>query len=65
MAQGPDDKLRNAGVDVRSKQCAQALGTDEISVHGIFNARPMMPGGHPTPWHQDAQYWRAHGAEVA
>ena len=44
---------------------AELLDTDEISVHGIFNARPMMPGGHPTPWHQDAQYWRAHGAEVA
>ena len=44
---------------------AQALGTDEISVHGIFNARPMMPGGVATPWHQDAQYWRAHGASDA
>lgn len=37
------------------------LETDEISVHGIFNARPMMPGGAPTPWHMDAQYWREHG----
>jgi hypothetical protein len=47
---------------------AELLQTDELSVHGIFNARPMMPDGPPTPWHQDAQYWRAHGggdAELA
>ena len=39
----------------------ELLATDEVSVHGIFNFRPMMPGAHFTPWHQDAQYWRAHG----
>jgi len=35
------------------------LGTDEISVHGIFNARPMLPNTSFTraPWHQDSQYW--------
>jgi phytanoyl-CoA hydroxylase len=47
---------------------AELLETDELSVHGIFNARPMMPGGNTTPWHQDAQYWRVHGggdAELA
>ena len=40
---------------------ANLLETEEISVHGIFNFRPMMPGAPFTPWHQDAQYWRAHG----
>jgi len=44
---------------------SELLDTQEISVHGIFNARPMMPGGHPTPWHQDAQYWHAHGGDSA
>jgi phytanoyl-CoA hydroxylase len=36
------------------------LGTDEISVHGIFNARPKLPDQRwtDTPWHQDAQYYR-------
>lgn len=36
------------------------LGTDELSVHGIFNARPKLPDQHwtDTPWHQDAQYYR-------
>ena len=35
------------------------LKTDEISVHGIFNARPMLPNTPFTraPWHQDSQYW--------
>ena len=40
---------------------AQALlGTAEISVHGIFNARPKLPDQKwtDTPWHQDAQYYR-------
>ncbi len=34
------------------------LGTDEISVHGVFNVRPKLPSQHwtNTPWHQDAQY---------
>jgi hypothetical protein len=36
------------------------LGTPEISVHGVFNARPKLPdqAWTLTPWHQDAQYYR-------
>lgn len=36
------------------------LQTTEISVHGIFNARPKLPDQFwtDTPWHQDAQYYR-------
>lgn len=36
------------------------LGTAEVSVHGIFNARPKLPDQvwTRTPWHQDAQYYR-------
>ena len=36
------------------------LATTEISVHGIFNARPKLPDQiwTQTPWHQDAQYYR-------
>lgn len=36
------------------------LGTTEVSVHGIFNARPKLPDQKwtDTPWHQDAQYFR-------
>ena len=36
------------------------LDTPEISVHGIFNARPKLPDQiwTLTPWHQDAQYYR-------
>jgi ectoine hydroxylase-related dioxygenase (phytanoyl-CoA dioxygenase family) len=36
------------------------LETQEISVHGIFNARPKLPDQKwtDTPWHQDAQYYR-------
>lgn len=36
------------------------LGTPEVSVHGIFNARPKLPDQSwtTTPWHQDAQYYR-------
>ncbi len=36
------------------------LQTDEVSVHGIFNARPKLPDQKwtDTPWHQDAQYYR-------
>ena len=36
------------------------LDTPEISVHGIFNARPKLPDQiwTQTPWHQDAQYYR-------
>ena len=39
---------------------ADLLGSDEISVHGIFNARPKLPDQRwtDTPWHQDAQYYR-------
>ena len=40
---------------------AQILQTTEISMHGIFNARPMMPGAAWTPWHQDGQYSGRHG----
>ncbi len=38
----------------------ELLGTTEISVHGIFNARPKLPDQlwTQTPWHQDAQYYR-------
>ncbi len=39
---------------------AEALiGTPDISVHGIFNARPQLPHHDETmtPWHQDSQYW--------
>ncbi len=36
------------------------LGTPEVSVNGIFNARPKLPDQlwTNTPWHQDAQYYR-------
>ncbi|MEM7034627.1 MAG: phytanoyl-CoA dioxygenase family protein [Chloroflexota bacterium] len=36
------------------------LGTPDVSVHGIFNARPKLPDQlwTQTPWHQDAQYYR-------
>lgn len=36
------------------------LGTAEISVNGVFNARPKLPDQlwTDTPWHQDAQYYR-------
>ena len=36
------------------------LATTEISVHGIFNARPKLPDQiwTQTPWHQDPQYYR-------
>ncbi len=39
---------------------ADLLDTDEVSVHGIFNARPKLPDQKwtDTPWHQDAQYYR-------
>ena len=39
---------------------ADLLGTPEVSVHGIFNARPKLPDQvwTRTPWHQDAQYYR-------
>ncbi|MCQ6559485.1 phytanoyl-CoA dioxygenase family protein [Paenibacillus mendelii] len=39
---------------------ADLLGTDELSVHGIFNSRPKLPDQKwtDTPWHQDAQYYR-------
>lgn len=42
----------------------EILGTGEISVHGIFNARPMLPEAAVTPWHTDSQYWRSHGEPV-
>ncbi|SEN16547.1 phytanoyl-CoA dioxygenase family protein [Paenibacillus sp. OV219] len=43
-------------VDIAS----QLLATEDISVHGIFNARPKLPDQKwtDTPWHQDAQYYR-------
>src|SRR5690242_12096601 len=36
------------------------LGTPEVSVHGIFNARPKLPDQRwtDTPWHQDSQYYK-------
>lgn len=36
------------------------LSSSEISVHGIFNARPKLPDQiwTQTPWHQDDQYYR-------
>lgn len=36
------------------------LGTSEVSLHGIFNARPKLPDQvwTDTPWHQDAQYYQ-------
>jgi phytanoyl-CoA hydroxylase len=36
------------------------LGTPEVSVHGVFNARPKLPDQRwtDTPWHQDAQYYK-------
>lgn len=39
---------------------ADLLGTEAVSVHGIFNARPKLPDQKwtDTPWHQDAQYYR-------
>jgi phytanoyl-CoA hydroxylase len=41
-------------------QLAEAvIGTPELSMHGIFNARPQLPehADTMTPWHQDSQYW--------
>ena len=37
----------------------QLIGTPELSMHGIFNARPQLPQHDETmtPWHQDSQYW--------
>ncbi len=37
----------------------QVLGTHDLNVHGIYNARPQLPGAiwSETPWHQDSQYW--------
>jgi len=37
----------------------QFIGTPELSVHGIFNARSQMPDATFTDsvWHQDSQYW--------
>ncbi len=37
----------------------RVLGTAELSVHGIFNARPQLPDAPwtETPFHQDSQYW--------
>ena len=39
---------------------AQIIGTRNLSIHGVFNARPQLPSKDPThltPFHQDAQYW--------
>jgi phytanoyl-CoA hydroxylase len=37
----------------------QLIGTPDLSMHGIFNARPQLPRHEDTmtPWHQDSQYW--------
>lgn len=37
----------------------QLIGTPDLSMHGIFNARPQLPRHDDTltPWHQDSQYW--------
>ncbi len=50
------DLLRNEEI---LNVASSLLKTDEISVHGIFNARPMLPKTPFTraPWHQDSQYW--------
>lgn len=39
---------------------ADLLETQEVSVHGVFNARPKLPdqSWSTTPWHQDGQYYR-------
>lgn len=39
---------------------AEFIGTRNLSIHGVFNARPQLPSRDPThltPFHQDAQYW--------
>jgi ectoine hydroxylase-related dioxygenase (phytanoyl-CoA dioxygenase family) len=39
---------------------AQIIGTPDLAIHGVFNARPQLPSADPvhlTPFHQDAQYW--------
>lgn len=39
---------------------AHIIGTSELSIHGIFNARAQLPSSDPlhlSPFHQDAQYW--------
>jgi phytanoyl-CoA hydroxylase len=39
---------------------AEFIGTRNLSIHGVFNARPQLPSidpTHLTPFHQDAQYW--------
>jgi phytanoyl-CoA hydroxylase len=61
----PNRFLINAGMYdfMRSQpflQIAEALiGTPDLSLHGIFNARPQLPRHEATmtPWHQDSQYW--------
>ena len=37
----------------------KVLGTSELNLHGIFNARPQLPRHEDslTPIHQDSQYW--------
>jgi hypothetical protein len=37
----------------------QVLGTHDLNVHGIYNARPQLRGApwSDTVWHQDSQYW--------
>jgi phytanoyl-CoA hydroxylase len=39
---------------------ADLFETEEVSLHGVFNARPKLPDQKwtDTPWHQDAQYFR-------
>lgn len=39
---------------------ADLFGAEEVSAHGVFNARPKLPDQKwtDTPWHQDAQYYK-------
>lgn len=61
----PNHFLINAGMYdfIRSQTflnlAEQVIGTPELSMHGIFNARPQLPRHEETmtPWHQDSQYW--------
>lgn len=73
QAAGKPKYMRSPRRDLVSREMFQILvhptlldlaqdlfGTPEISVHGIFNARPKLPDQiwTQTPWHQDAQYYR-------
>ncbi len=45
----------------------QLLGTSEISVHGVFNARPLLSEApdYRVRWHQDSQYWKKDFGDIA